>query len=90
MGVIENVPRETFLSVNIFFKKNITYRTSSRLVHEKWPVHSADEVKASKKAYSSFPEKKETNAWAGGMVFWGARATFSCHTWRQMLGNTVT
>lgn len=70
MGVIENVPRKTFLSVNIFFKK--TYRTSSCLVHEKRPVHSADEVKASKKAYSSFPEKTETNgpnASGGAVVF---------------------
>ena len=67
VGVIENVPRKTFLSVNIFFKK--TYRTSSCLVHEKRPVHSADEVKASKKAYSSFPEKTDTNASGGGMVF---------------------
>ena len=66
-GRNRNVPRKTFLSVNIFFKK--TYRTSSRLVHEKRPVHSADEVKASKKAYSSFPEKTETNASGGGVVF---------------------
>ena len=73
MGVIENVPRKTFLSVNIFFKK--TYRTSSRLVHEKRPVHSADEVKASKKAYSSFPEKN------GNKCFGGSRGVLgsTCH-----------
>lgn len=70
----------------MYFLK-ITYRTSSRLVHEKWPEHSADEVKASKKAYSSFPEKTETNASGEAWCFRGARAT-----WCQMLqlGNTVT
>lgn len=85
MGVIENVPRETFLSVNIFFLKNITYRTSFRLVHEKWPVHSADEVKASKKAYSSFPEKNGNKCLGGRHGVLGG----TCHVFVPHVASNV-